>query len=121
MRSMSDVSPAGFSLLEQTVALMAAYWAFQELLTVKRVWRSDFRFAQLPDLSSDQLFFLYYALDNCERSDDAYQARAFDTRFELPPEDRVNFPLLQMDAFKHAFGCRGRSPMATASQCSVAF
>ncbi|KAH7955163.1 hypothetical protein HPB49_024969 [Dermacentor silvarum] len=121
MRSMSDVSPAGFSLLEQTVALMAAYWAFQELLTVKRVWRSDFRFAQLPDLSSDQLFFLYYALDNCERSDDAYQARAFDTRFELPPEERVNFPLLQMDAFKHAFGCRGRSPMATASQCSVAF
>lgn len=95
--------------------------ALQELLTVKWVWRSDFRFAQLPDLSSDQLFFLYYALDNCERSDDAYQARAFDTRFELPPEERVNFPLLQMDAFKHAFGCRGRSPMATASQCSVAF
>ncbi|KAH6937003.1 hypothetical protein HPB50_025092 [Hyalomma asiaticum] len=120
MRSMGDISPAGFSLLEQTVALMAAYWAFQELLTVKRVWRSDFRFAQLPDLSSDQLFFVYYALDNCERSDEAYQARAFDARFELPPEERVNFPLLQSDAFKHAFGCRGRSPMATPSQCSVA-
>ncbi|KAH7968548.1 hypothetical protein HPB52_009560 [Rhipicephalus sanguineus] len=121
MRNMGDISPAGFSLLEQTVALTAAYWAFQELLTVKRVWRSDFRFAQLPDLSSDQLFFVYYALDNCERSDDAYQARVFDARFKLPPEERVNFPLLQMDAFKRAFGCRGRSPMATASQCSVAF
>ncbi|KAL3209865.1 hypothetical protein MRX96_037672 [Rhipicephalus microplus] len=120
MRSMGDISPAGFSLLEQTVALMVAYWAFQELLTVKRVWQSDFRFAQLPDLTSEQLFFVYYALDNCERGDDAYYARAFDARFELPPEERVNFPLLQMDAFKRAFGCRGRSPMATAPLCSVA-
>ncbi|KAL1432985.1 hypothetical protein MTO96_001969 [Rhipicephalus appendiculatus] len=51
-------------------------------------------------MSSDQLFFVYYALDNCERSDDAYHARAFDIRFELPPEDRVNFPLLKMDAFQ---------------------
>ncbi|KAK8763716.1 hypothetical protein V5799_033669 [Amblyomma americanum] len=121
MRRMSDVSPAGFSFLEQTVALMQSFWAFEELLDVKRVWRSDFRFALLPDLTAEQLFFVYYALDNCEASDDDYRARAFETRFELPPEDRVNFPLLQMDAFKRAFSCRGRSPMATAPQCSVAF
>ncbi|KAH9373380.1 hypothetical protein HPB48_018433 [Haemaphysalis longicornis] len=120
MRGLSDLSAAAFSLLEQTVALMQAFWAFQEMLTVKRVWRSDFRFSLLPHMSSDQIFFVYYALDNCEASDDSYRARVFEERFELPPEERVNFPLLHMDAFKRAFGCPASSPMATASNCTVA-
>lgn len=69
----------------------------------------DFRLQLLGDVSSDQLFFLYYALDNCERSDDLYQARQFRAWRHLPPEYRVNLPLRHLAQFDRAFGCSATS------------
>ncbi|KAH9371824.1 hypothetical protein HPB48_021608 [Haemaphysalis longicornis] len=61
------------SFLQQTVAVQLAFRAFQELMQIRRTWNLDFRFARLPSLSADQLFFVYYALDNCEAADRVYQ------------------------------------------------
>ncbi|CAN7937686.1 unnamed protein product [Ixodes hexagonus] len=119
LRNLDDVTAAGFPFLEQTVALIQAFSAFQELLNIKRVWKSDFRFSRLPLLSAEQLFFVYYALDNCEASDDDYRSEMFETRFALPPEDRVNFPLLQFEEFQKAFACPRSSPMSGTSRCAV--
>ncbi|XP_064473880.1 uncharacterized protein LOC135388329 [Ornithodoros turicata] len=119
MRNLVESEAAVFSLLEQTVALMQAFWAFQELLSIRRIWNSDFRLSNVPEMSADQLFFVYYALDNCEASDTIYHKRMFETRLQLPAEDRVNFPLTQMAEFKAAFGCQGKSAMGSTSPCSV--
>ncbi|XP_064481534.1 uncharacterized protein LOC135394634 [Ornithodoros turicata] len=119
MRNLVELEAAVFSLLEQTVALMQAFWAFQELLSIRRIWNSDFRLSNVPEMSADQLFFVYYALDNCEASDTIYHKRMFESRFQLPAEDRVNFPLTQMEEFKTAFRCHGKSAMGFNSPCSV--
>ncbi|KAG0429654.1 hypothetical protein HPB47_023418 [Ixodes persulcatus] len=119
LKNLADVTAAGFSFLEQTVALVQAFSAFQERLNIKRIWKSDFRLSGLPKLSAEQLFFVYYALDNCEASDDDYRSRAFETRFALPPEDRVNFPLIHFEEFKKAFSCPAGSPMAQPDRCVV--
>ncbi|KAM7291606.1 uncharacterized protein ISCGN_028179 [Ixodes scapularis] len=119
LKGIPDLTSAGLAILEQTLALQQAYWTFQEFLNIKRVWRSDFRLAGLPQLSSEQLFFVAYALDNCEASDDLFRGHRFHTTFRLPPEDRVNFPLSQLEAFAQAFSCQQESPMIGRKRCPV--
>ncbi|XP_040357192.1 uncharacterized protein LOC121046722 [Ixodes scapularis] len=119
LKGIPDLTSAGLAILEQTLALQQAYWTFQEFLNIKRVWRSDFRLAGLPQLSSEQLFFVAYALDNCEASDDLFRSHRFHTTFQLPPEDRVNFPLSQLEAFAQAFSCQQESPMIGRKRCPV--
>lgn len=91
----------------------------QGLLSVERIWKVDFRLQSLPDVTSEQLFFLYYALDNCERSDDTYQAHQFRVWSRLPPEYRVNLPLRHLPQFARAFRCSASGeqpdPMAAPS------
>lgn len=77
----------------------------QELLSVERVWKLDFRLQSLAHVTSEQLFFLYYALDNCERSDKPYRSRQFKAWKHLPPEYRVNLPLRHLPQFAQAFQC----------------
>ncbi|KAH7953546.1 hypothetical protein HPB49_009966 [Dermacentor silvarum] len=111
---------AGFAILAQTAALGLAFAAFKEMLRVDRIWRLDFRFASLANVSAEQLFFLYYALDNCERSDRTHRAHAYGAWRRLPAEQRVNLPLRQMAHFAEAFGCEsGRSAMAPMKRCGV--
>ncbi|XP_064481923.1 uncharacterized protein LOC135394832 [Ornithodoros turicata] len=114
---LQNVTHVSLAIFEQTLALMQSYWAFQELLKIKRVWRTDFRL--LPQLSSDQLFFVMFALDNCEKSDEAYRRRRFETLSVLPPEDRVNFPLSQFAEFARAFACNRSSPMNSQRRCRL--
>ncbi|KAH6934944.1 hypothetical protein HPB50_002310 [Hyalomma asiaticum] len=111
---------AGFAILAQTAALGLAFAAFKEMLRVDRIWRLDFRFVPLANVSAEQLFFLYYALDNCERSDRTHRAHEYGTWRRLPAEQRVNLPLRQMSHFAEAFGfLPGRDAMAPADSCGV--
>ncbi|KAH6922594.1 hypothetical protein HPB50_017020 [Hyalomma asiaticum] len=106
-----DSDRARYLLLAQTAAVVLAHAAFKELLHVKRIWKFDFRLAPLPELTSEQLFFAYYARDNCECSDDAYKAHSYVTNGRLPPEQRVNFALRHLPAFGEAFHCPRDAPM----------
>ncbi|KAH7967596.1 hypothetical protein HPB52_000550 [Rhipicephalus sanguineus] len=111
---------AGFAILAQTAALGLAFAAFKEMVRVDRIWRLDFRFISLASISAEQLFFLYYALDNCERSDRTHRAHEYSSWRRLPAEQRVNLPLRQMAHFAEAFGCApGKSAMAPADRCGV--
>ncbi|KAH7964108.1 hypothetical protein HPB51_027650 [Rhipicephalus microplus] len=89
---------------------VSLFWP-QELLHVKRIWKYDFRLAPLPDLTSEQLFFAYFARDNCECSDDAHKAHDYVINARLPPEQRVNFALRHLPAFGEAFHCSRDAPM----------
>ncbi|XP_065309349.2 neprilysin-1-like [Dermacentor albipictus] len=111
---------AGFAILAQTAALGLAFAAFKDMLRVDLIWRLNFRFASLANVSADQLFFLYYALDNCELSDRTHRAHEYGAWRRLPAEQRVNLPLRQMAHFAEAFGCEpGRSAMAPMNRCGV--
>ncbi|XP_077553522.1 neprilysin-1-like [Haemaphysalis longicornis] len=96
------------AVLQQTAALQLAYRAFQELWQVRRSWNRDFRYERLPDLSSDALFFVYYALDNCESSDVVYKEHA---GHWLPADYRVNLPLRHLVEFASLFNCSADTDM----------
>ncbi|XP_064455757.1 uncharacterized protein LOC135366781 isoform X1 [Ornithodoros turicata] len=66
-RGISRVPPLN-EVLEQTVAVMLTYDAFKEMMNTQRLWGADFRLQGLEALTSDQLFFVMFAMDNCERS-----------------------------------------------------
>ncbi|KAL1428025.1 hypothetical protein MTO96_000362 [Rhipicephalus appendiculatus] len=102
-------SEARYPILAQSAALALAYAAFKELLSVERVWKVDFRLLSLVDVTSEQLFFLFYALDNCERSDKPYRSHQFKAWQVLPPEYRVNIPLRHLPQFAQAFQCNASS------------
>lgn len=69
------------------------------------LWKVKFRLRTLARTSADQLFFLYYALDNCEQSDEPYKSHQYRTWRRLPPEQQVNFPLRHTPQFWEAFNC----------------
>ncbi|KAH9370869.1 hypothetical protein HPB48_022054 [Haemaphysalis longicornis] len=96
------------AVLQQTVALQLAFRAFQELWQVRRSWKQDFRYQRLPQLSSDALFFVYYALDNCESSDVVYKEHA---GHWLPADYRVNLPLRHLVEFASLFNCSAETSM----------
>ncbi|KAH9382209.1 hypothetical protein HPB48_010426 [Haemaphysalis longicornis] len=93
----------GRHFLHQTSALQLALRAFDELLSVQRIWKVDLRFQDLPQTSARQLFFIYFALDNCESADHDFHANL------LPAEQRVNLPLKHVRPFAEAFGCRDQN------------
>ncbi|CAN7979625.1 unnamed protein product [Ixodes pacificus] len=113
-----DMATSRSALLLHTIAVQLAFLAFQELLHVRRIWNLDFRLKGLPDLSADMLFFVYYALDNCESADDVYKEHSGDW---LPAEYRVNMPLRHIDEFGEVFGCTNDSIMThvNSGKCSV--
>ncbi|XP_077523084.1 uncharacterized protein LOC144133897 [Amblyomma americanum] len=104
--------------LQQTVALQLAYRAFQELSLEQHLPSTYFRFEKLPEMSADHLFFVYYALDNCESSDEVHQDQA-----GLPAPYRVNLPLRHLVEFAPVFGCpdtgMAHFPQGRRSSCAV--
>ncbi|KAH7948185.1 hypothetical protein HPB52_019124 [Rhipicephalus sanguineus] len=97
-------------LLDQTLALELGLLSFRELSAADRVWKLDIRFANMADVTSTQLFFVYYALDHCERgvSEDAgdeHTRRELLLRRRLPSSAMVNLPLRNMPVFTEAFRC----------------
>ncbi|XP_070394675.1 uncharacterized protein [Dermacentor albipictus] len=107
------------ALLEQVLALQLGFLAFRQLLGVRRIWYYDFQLSTLPGVTADQLFFLYYALDNCELSDKVFESHQFEAHRRLPASMRVNMALRQSMRFAHAYGCAANSPMAAGVPCHL--
>ncbi|KAK8778681.1 hypothetical protein V5799_019978 [Amblyomma americanum] len=105
-------------LLEQATGLHLAVYAFRELMHVGRVWRVDFRLGNLKYVSSTQLFFLYYALDHCERSSGPYQRRRIRQR-RPPAHLRVMLPLRHVSVFAREFQCAHRDLLRAESPCRI--
>ncbi|KAH7951259.1 hypothetical protein HPB52_007220 [Rhipicephalus sanguineus] len=106
-------------LLGQTLAIEMALHAFRELLDVRRIRKLQYRFVTLPDYTSTQLFFMYYALDHCEKDYEGFERRQFLQRKRPPAKMRVNLPLRHVEAFANAFGCRRGDQMRADQQCTT--
>ncbi|KAK8760560.1 hypothetical protein V5799_028168 [Amblyomma americanum] len=86
------------------------------MLDTRRIWGRDLRLKGLEKLSSDQLFFVYYALDNCERADAQAQRRL---GWALAGQERVNAPLRHWPPFAEHFGCQAGQPMVAPQPCPL--
>lgn len=75
----------------------------------------DFRLVDM-NMTSDQLFFVYYALDNCERADSRALRRL---PLRLPGRERVNVPLRHYPPFAKQFNCRPGDAMVAAKPCRL--
>ncbi|KAH8028487.1 hypothetical protein HPB51_017447 [Rhipicephalus microplus] len=112
-----DSAKSRGALLQHVAAIKLALRAFDDNLNVRRIWRVDYRFQDLPNVSSDALFFIYYALDNCESADTVY---AEHRGHWLPAHYRVNAALRHVDEFAREFGCTPATDMASGtSMCNV--
>ncbi|XP_037556115.1 serine/arginine repetitive matrix protein 2 [Dermacentor silvarum] len=109
------VSQLRRAFLDSTSALLLAMKAFEELLPLRRIWNLDLRLAGLESSSARQLFFIYFALDNCQSTAPAFH------RSLMSAEDRVNVPLKHIKQFAEAYHCKPQDPMASArhGSCSV--
>ncbi|KAK8765920.1 hypothetical protein V5799_007297 [Amblyomma americanum] len=119
LRGPVSVDSAKFrgALLQHAAAVKLGFRAFRDHLTVRRVWQVDFRFKDLPEFSSDALFFLYYALDNCESADTVY---AEHQGTWMPAHYRVNAALRHVKEFAEPFSCSDGDQMALSAQmCHV--
>ncbi|KAK8787008.1 hypothetical protein V5799_023213 [Amblyomma americanum] len=95
------------AFLDRTSALLLATKAFEELLPLQRMWNYDLRLAGLEELTAKQLFFIYFALDNCESADPAFHKPS------MTPEYKVNVPLRHINEFAQAFGCNAQDHMVS--------
>ncbi|XP_075750984.1 uncharacterized protein LOC142817669 [Rhipicephalus microplus] len=105
-----------WALFDQAVGLALAHDNLVDLLDTRRIWGKDLRLKGLENLSSDQLFFVYYAMDNCQRSDAQAQRRL---PWPLGGQERVNGPLRHWAPFAEHFGCRVGQPMVPPKRCSL--
>ncbi|XP_050039232.2 uncharacterized protein [Dermacentor andersoni] len=119
LQKTADRTPLGAALLDQTDALVQAYAVFKEELSARRFGHSNFRMVGLPHLTPEQLFFVAYGHDNCEASDTVHRRRRWLESGELPPEDRVNIPLMQFEEFTRAFACNSTAPMTANRRCPM--
>ncbi|KAL3203420.1 hypothetical protein MRX96_053226 [Rhipicephalus microplus] len=114
-----DVDRVRNALLEQVLALQLAFMAFRNLMGVRRIWHRDFQYSTLLGVTADQLFFLYYALDHCELSDEVYESHQFEAHRRLPASVRVNMALRQFVHFADSYGCAAHTPMAAGEPCRL--
>ncbi|XP_075527212.1 neprilysin-21-like [Dermacentor variabilis] len=74
----------------------------------------DFQEVTLPGLenfTSDQLFFVSYALVWCENALPSWNAQKIKTQVHPPNKYRVNVPLKNLEQFTAAFMCKKGSKM----------
>lgn len=109
-------TPASWSDLWDMLSLRPALEAF--LLYAGRV-SPDYRLPLLERWNASQLFFLYYATNYCENSNERFMRRSAAHGPHSPAWYRVNGPLRNTPEFARAFGCRRGSFMNPVEQCAV--
>ncbi|CAN7988541.1 unnamed protein product [Ixodes pacificus] len=87
-------------LLERLAALAPVHSLYDELQRARGIRDSEYRLPHAENVTSKQLFFIYYGISQCHVS----------------PE-QVNLPLQNSEPFRKAFGCRTGTFMAPANTC----
>ncbi|XP_040078315.3 endothelin-converting enzyme 1-like [Ixodes scapularis] len=100
--------------IEANAGLAVAYQVFQDRLFTKRYLQKDYRLQGCDRLSSNQLFFVYFAMSYCEHSTHK-KSDSMRNFFE----NRVNVPVMNSKEFADAFSCQPGSPMNPTTKCTV--
>uniref|UniRef100_A0A6G4ZYR0 Putative peptidase family m13 n=1 Tax=Rhipicephalus microplus TaxID=6941 RepID=A0A6G4ZYR0_RHIMP len=97
--------------VEESSALVIAYESYQSRLYTKHYLHRDYGIGNLDNVTSEQLFFLYYALNHCTSRNSLNDTKRVIMR------DRVNFPLKNSYEFASAFSCKQGAPMNPSNKC----
>jgi len=76
-------------------------------------------YSLLPDLTTDQVFFLYLGQTWCATSNLAYLEYQLKNDVHSPAKFRVNGPLTQSNEFASAFKCPASSVMNPTTRCDL--
>ncbi|CAN7945000.1 unnamed protein product [Ixodes hexagonus] len=98
------------------LALPAALRMFQRSVAGGN---KNFRMPGLPGYTTDQLFFVEYALGRCEGYDDSYFHQRMHHGVRSPAPFIVNGPLRNFKPFAAAFGCHRGSYMNPKRVCHL--
>ncbi|KAH7962038.1 neprilysin-2 [Rhipicephalus sanguineus] len=113
-RMQLDASRTSWSDLWDYLALRPALDAF--VLFARRV-APDYRLALLEHWDVGQLFFVYYAANHCENSNERFLRRMAALGPHSTAWFRVNGPLRNAPEFAQAFGCKPGTFMNPVDQC----
>ncbi|KAL1477974.1 hypothetical protein MTO96_035323 [Rhipicephalus appendiculatus] len=97
--------------------LLAVRTAFHAYVRQLGAHDGDYRLSGAPNLSGQQLFFLYYARSHCERLNPRFAVKLMTNGPVSPAWYRVNGPLRNMHDFAIAFGCPPGTAMNPADKC----
>ncbi|CAN7997898.1 unnamed protein product [Ixodes pacificus] len=78
-----------------------------------------FRLPTLKSMSSDQLFFVNYAVGHCENARNGTASKQVLFRERIPAKFKVNLPLSNFKRFAAVYKCKKGSRMNPARTCSV--
>ncbi|KAK8779984.1 hypothetical protein V5799_018676 [Amblyomma americanum] len=112
-----DASRTSWSDLWDNLALGPAMDAF--LLDTRRV-APDYRLVPLERWNASQLFFVSYAANLCEKSNQRLLRKIAAQGPHSPAWFRVNGPLRNSAEFARAFGCKAGSFMNPPKKCGLA-
>lgn len=77
----------------------------------------DYRLGTTPNLSGQQLFYIYYARSMCEKLNPRFTVKLMTHGPVSPAWYRVNGPLRNMKDFALTFGCSAGTPMNPVHKC----
>ncbi|XP_050044264.1 neprilysin-1-like isoform X1 [Dermacentor andersoni] len=123
-------SPAGgvtddflAEIVEDNAVLEPLYRVYVRSFPLREGRPALFRLPTLRALSTDELFFVNFALGQCDQPATAARngtaARQILFRERLPAKFKVNVPLRNSEHFARVYGCKKGSPMNPVRSCSV--
>ncbi|XP_075537670.1 neprilysin-21-like isoform X4 [Dermacentor variabilis] len=123
-------SPAGgvtddflAEIVEDNAVLEPLYRVYVRSFPLREGRPALFRLPTLRALSTDELFFVNFAVGQCDQPATAARngtaARQILFRERLPAKFKVNVPLSNSEHFARVYGCKKGSPMNPVRSCSV--
>lgn len=123
-------SPAGAAtddflaeMVEDNAVLEPLYRVYVRSFPLRGGQPALFRLPTLRYLSTDELFFVNFALGQCDQpatpARNGTAARQILFRERLPAKFKVNVPLSNSEHFARVYGCKKGSPMNPVRSCSV--
>ncbi|KAL1437012.1 hypothetical protein MTO96_049026 [Rhipicephalus appendiculatus] len=110
-------------MVEDNAVLEPLYRVYVRSFPLRGGQPALFRLPTLRYLSTDELFFVNFALGQCDQpaapARNGTAARQVLFRERLPAKFKVNVPLSNSEHFARVYGCKKGSPMNPVRSCSV--
>ncbi|XP_049517859.1 neprilysin-21 isoform X3 [Dermacentor silvarum] len=110
-------------MVEDNAVLEPLYRVYVRSFPLREGRPALFRLPTLRALSTDELFFVNFALGQCDQpvtpARNGTAGRQILFRGRLPAKFKVNVPLSNSEHFARVYGCKKGSPMNPVRSCSV--
>ncbi|CAN7997234.1 unnamed protein product, partial [Ixodes hexagonus] len=106
-------------IVEDNAVLEPLYRVYLRSFPFRAGRPAMFRLPTLRSLSTDELFFINYAVGHCEDARNGTANKQILFRERIPAKVKVNLPLSNFDRFAAVYNCKKGSKMNPVKTCSV--